>query len=126
MDLEPILGLATILGGIAAIWFFLEKFDVWICSDTPQNDNDLRLYEQYRELFITTGVAEFYGSHDFMGAFDVSFWKPYRSMWILGTASIMSLLTRDSTRHTKGSTYPRERLAKQSPRIQSQSPKGAS
>jgi hypothetical protein len=73
--MEIILTIATILGGIAALWFFWEKI-IGIFRSSNVSQHDINLYEEYKSLFLTNGVIEFYKKHDFLGAFQEDFWKP--------------------------------------------------
>lgn len=74
--MEIILVIATLAGGIAAIWFFWDKLASWFSGGSGASNHDIELYEQYKDLFIKNGVAEFYRQHDFLGSFQEEYWKP--------------------------------------------------
>ncbi|MBT3039206.1 MAG: hypothetical protein KME37_09760 [Candidatus Thiodiazotropha sp. (ex Codakia orbicularis)] len=76
--MEIVLAVATILGGITALWFFWDKVVSWPGRNNTSNisQHDIDLYEEYKSLFITNGVAKFYRQHDFLGAFQEDLWKP--------------------------------------------------
>lgn len=65
MEMELLLAIATLLGGAAAIRYFWDKFK----GQPAVNEHDIQLYEKYKALFVTNGIAEFYKSHDFFGSF---------------------------------------------------------
>lgn len=74
--MEIMLAAATIVGGAAAVWFFWDKIAGWFSKDAPISAHDLKLYQQYKELFIDNGLAEFYRQHDFLAAFREDQWRP--------------------------------------------------
>ncbi|NYF20318.1 hypothetical protein HDC36_001779 [Xanthomonas sp. JAI131] len=75
--MDSILIVATILGGIAAIGYFWDKIKEIFGGRGKANQHDIDLYRQYRELIVDSGVADFYRSHDFLGAFKNSYWSPF-------------------------------------------------
>ena len=94
MYLEIISFITCVIFGIAWItypekniepWLFLFML-VFILSeflrryhfDETQvvNENDIHLFNEYKKLFVDNGVANFYKSHDFLGAFQQEFWSP--------------------------------------------------
>lgn len=74
--MDTILIVATILGGVAAIGYFGDKFVGWIRRDVPADPHDIELYARYKTLFIAGGVAEFYRQHDFLSSFPQARWSP--------------------------------------------------
>jgi hypothetical protein len=82
--MNVVLAVATILGGIAAIWFFWDKLIAFF-GGQQGNAHDRELYEKYRALFLSNGIAEFYRRHDFMATFAESEWAPlsnYVDNWV--------------------------------------------
>ncbi len=75
--MDTLLIVATILRGLAAIWQFWDKLRAWICGGTKPNQHDIDLYEQYKALIVSSGVAEFYRQHDFLCAFEEAYWTPF-------------------------------------------------
>ena len=74
--MEIMLAAATIVGGAATVWFFWDKIAGWFSKDAPISAHDLKLDQQYKELFIDNGLAEFYRHHDFLAAFRDDQWRP--------------------------------------------------
>ncbi len=74
--METVLIVATILGGLSAVWFFWDKLMTWLIDGSRANQHDVELYEEYRSLFVDNGVAEFYRQHDFLGSFMEAYWLP--------------------------------------------------
>jgi hypothetical protein len=74
--MEAMLAIATLLGGIAAIWFFRDKIAARVTGGTRVSSRDVGLYEEYKSLFVRNGVAEFYRQHDFLGSFREEYWRP--------------------------------------------------
>ncbi|QUM81154.1 hypothetical protein HWV01_13090 [Moritella sp. 5] len=74
--MEVLLAIATLLGGITALWFFWDKISAWLSGGMNVNSHDVGLYEEYKQLFISNGVAEFYRQHDFLGSFGEELWRP--------------------------------------------------
>ncbi|MGY2572436.1 hypothetical protein [Vibrio sp. C8] len=74
--MEIILAIATLLGGITALWFFRDKVIDIAHESSKVNTHDLELFEQYKSMFVTTGVAEFYRQHDFLAQFSEDYWRP--------------------------------------------------
>jgi len=74
--MEIILAIATILGGITALWFFWDKIIFWKSGSGEISVHDIELYEKYKSLFIENGAAEFYKQHDFLGSFQEGYWRP--------------------------------------------------
>ena len=68
-----LLAIATILGGLAAVGYFWDKIKVFFGGGDKRNQHDVDLYKRYRELIVDSGVADFYRSHDFLGAFESSY-----------------------------------------------------
>jgi hypothetical protein len=75
--MDSILIIATILGGIAAIGYFWDKIKALFGRGSKRNQHDVDLYNRYRELIVDSGVADFYRGHDFLGAFESSYWSPF-------------------------------------------------
>lgn len=74
--MELLLVVATLLGGISALWFFWDKIVAWAAGSENVSAHDIALYEKYKSLFIYNGLAEFYRQHDFLGAFSEDNWRP--------------------------------------------------
>lgn len=74
--MEELLAIATLLGGITALWFFWDKIADWATGGKNINPHDAALYEEYKSLFVSNGVADFYSQHDFLGAFSEDNWRP--------------------------------------------------
>lgn len=74
--MEIILTIATLLGGITALWFFSDKISAWVSGGAKINSHDVKLYKEYMRLFVNNGVAEFYRQHDFLGSFNQDQWRP--------------------------------------------------
>lgn len=74
--METILIVATILGGLSALWFFWDKVAAGARGGVSVNQHDVKLYDAYRGLLIENGVAEFYQQHDFLGSFPQACWSP--------------------------------------------------
>lgn len=74
--MELLLVVATLLGGISALWFFWDKIADWTAGGKNVSAHDVALYEKYKCLFIYNGLAEFYRQHDFLAAFNEVNWKP--------------------------------------------------
>lgn len=75
--MDNLLIIATILGGIAAVGYFWDKIGAWLGVIGKPSQHDIELYEQYKRLIVDSGVAEFYRSHDFLGAFESAYWTPF-------------------------------------------------
>lgn len=76
MELTLALTIATLLGGVAAIWFFWDKVVAVVRGEPTVNDHDVELYEKYKALFVDNGVAEFYRQHNFLASFRENYWVP--------------------------------------------------
>lgn len=74
--MKEMLAIATLLGGIIALWFFWDKIISWLTDGQEVNTHDVELYEKYKSLFIHNKVAECYRQHDFLGAFNRDDWRP--------------------------------------------------
>ena len=74
--MEVLIVVATLLGGIAALWHFWDKIAAWITGGKKVSSHDVDLYEKYKSLFVRNGVADFYKHHDFLGAFSEDYWRP--------------------------------------------------
>ncbi|MCX2833170.1 hypothetical protein [Microbulbifer thermotolerans] len=74
--MEELLTIATLLGGITALWFFWDKIAAWATGGKSISPHDAALYEEYKSLFVRNGVADFYSQHDFLGAFREDNWRP--------------------------------------------------
>ncbi len=77
--METILVVATLAGGIAALWFFWDKIANWFGGGANVSSHDIDLFEKYKNLFVKNGVAEFYRQHDFLGSFQNEYWRPLSS-----------------------------------------------
>lgn len=100
--MDNVLIIATILGGIAAIGYFWDKIGAWLGLIGKPNQHDIELYDQYKALIVDSGVAEFYRSHDFLGAFETAYWTPfsrYVDSW--GTVNHEFVDSRLNRRHKK-------------------------
>lgn len=100
--MNNLLIIATILGGIAAIGYFWDKAGAWLGVIGKPNQHDIELYEKYKKLIVDSGVAEFYRSHDFLGAFDNAYWTPfsyYLDTW--GTVNHEFVNSQLNRRHKK-------------------------
>lgn len=75
--MEALLVIATILGGIAAIGYFWDKIKCFFIGGGRGHQHDIDLYARYRGLVVDSGIYEFYRSHDFIGAFENSYWSPF-------------------------------------------------
>ncbi len=75
--MDDLLIIATILGGIAAIGYFWDKIKGLFGGGGKRKQHDIDLYRRYRELIVDSGVADFYRSHDFLDAFESSYWSPF-------------------------------------------------
>lgn len=74
--MEVLLAIATLLGGVTALWFFWDKVAAYVSGGDNINSHDIDLYKKYKSIFIVNGVAEFYRQHDFLGSFPEDQWKP--------------------------------------------------
>ncbi len=80
-QLAPVAVLLTIVTGG---WFLRDKIFGWFRGAESINEHDVALYEKYKGLFVDNGVAEFCLSHDFLGSFLESNWRPlseYADNW---------------------------------------------
>ncbi|HCZ9278005.1 TPA: hypothetical protein O4G40_004535 [Vibrio alginolyticus] len=77
--MEIVLAIATLLGGVTAVWFFWDKAREFTLGTSKVNTHDLELFEQYKGMFVTTGAAEFYRQHDFLAQFSEDYWRPLSS-----------------------------------------------
>lgn len=67
--MEILLSIATLLGGITALWFFWDKISAWRICDKKVSSHDAALFEEYKSLFVRNGIVDFYRQHDFLMAF---------------------------------------------------------
>ena len=74
--MDIVLVTATLIGGVAGLWYFRDKIADWLGGGPTVSEHDLELYEKYKNLFVTNGVAEFYSQHDFLGSFQEDYWIP--------------------------------------------------
>ncbi len=82
--MDFLLAIATLIGGVASLWYFWDKIVAWFSGGTAVSKHDLKLYGEYKSLFVTNGAAEFYEHHDFLGSFQEEYWIPlsnYVDMW---------------------------------------------
>ena len=74
--MDILLAAATLIGGAAGFWYFRDKIANWFGGGPAVSKHDLELYEKYKNLFVTKGVADFYSQHDFLGSFQEDYWIP--------------------------------------------------
>lgn len=92
--MELLLVVATLLGGISALWFFWDKIVAWATGGQNVSAHDIALYEKYKSLFITDS-RNFIGNMTSLELLARITGGRYRAMLMAGIQLRTSSLIRD-------------------------------
>ncbi|EOV9524705.1 hypothetical protein ACN5SO_004550 [Vibrio parahaemolyticus] len=68
---------STIIGAvIGACATLVAVLISWKLQQKRVSAHDLKLFEKYKDLFVSNSVAEFYRQHDFLASFPEKYWTP--------------------------------------------------